>query len=52
MSASGAEGMGFKPWADQISHTCQRLATTENLTCNFWHKPRRWAFERCSLSWH
>jgi len=42
--ASGAGGMGFKPWVDQISHmlptTCHRC----NLDCmGLGAKPQRWA---------
>jgi len=42
--ASGTEGMGFKSWSDQISHT---LSTTRH-RCNLWSvgpgvKSQRWA---------
>jgi len=50
-SSSGAGGMGFKPWADQISQTllttrqrCQQLATVATLM----YGPR----DKSNHSWH
>jgi len=36
--ASGAEGMGFKSRANQISTLCQRFATAATLMCGPWCK--------------